>query len=53
MTTEDSFLPDALKDFVFDLHDSFRTSQIPSEQLLNYSSAFRDLTSKVRSFLCF
>jgi translation initiation factor 3 subunit L len=47
MTTEDdSFLPDALKDFVFDLHDSFRTSQIPSEQLLNYSSTFRDLTSK-------
>lgn len=51
-TEEDSFLPDTLKDFVFDLHDSFRTSQIPSEQLLNYGSTFRDLTSKVGFFFC-
>jgi translation initiation factor 3 subunit L len=35
-----------LKDFIFDLHDSVRTSQIPAEQLALYTGSFRELTSK-------
>jgi len=42
----DSCIPDALKDFVFDLHDSVRTSQIASEQAALYSGTFRELTAK-------
>jgi len=42
----DSCIPDALKDFVFDLHDSVRTSQIASEQAVLYSGTFRELTAK-------
>lgn len=49
MTTDDNVLPDALKDFVFDLHDSVRNSQIPAEQVVFYAGTFRDLTSKVRN----
>lgn len=46
MSSDDQCLPVPLKDFVFDLHDSVRTSQIPSEQLAHYTGSFRDLTSK-------
>lgn len=42
----DTCLPDELKDFVFDLHDSVRTSQIASEQLALYGGKFRELTAK-------
>lgn len=42
----DTCIPDELKDFVFDLHDSVRTSQIPTEQLALYSGKFRELTAK-------
>ena len=45
----DTCLPDELKDFVFDLHDSVRTSQIASEQLALYGGKFRELTAKVSS----
>ena len=47
MATSDDLLPDPLKDFIFDLHDSVRNSQIPSEQVAFYSGVFPDLTSKV------
>jgi hypothetical protein len=50
MTVEDN-LPGPLKDFIFDLHDSVRTSQIPSEQLVLYTASFRSLTSKVSEIL--
>lgn len=50
MSTEE-FLPDALKDFIFDLHDSVRTSQIPVEQQNLYNGTFRELTSKVSLFV--
>mmetsp|Transcript_5333 Transcript_5333/g.7771 ORF Transcript_5333/g.7771 Transcript_5333/m.7771 type:complete len:562 (+) Transcript_5333:230-1915(+) len=42
----DSCIPGPLKDFVFDLHDSVRNSQIPSEQTALYTGTFRDLTAK-------
>ena len=42
----DSCIPTPLKDFVFDLHDSVRVSQIPSEQQALYSGSFRELTAK-------
>jgi len=42
----DSCIPDILKDFVFDLHDSVRTSQIPSEQSILYASTFHEITAK-------
>lgn len=41
----DDCLPGPLKDFVFDLHDSVRTSQIPAEQVV-FLGNFRELTSK-------
>jgi len=44
--SSDDCLPGPLKDFIFDLHDSVRTSQIPTEQLTLYTGTFRDLTSK-------
>jgi hypothetical protein len=47
MATSDDLLPDPLKDFIFDLHDSVRNSQIPSEQVAFYAGVFPDLTSKV------
>jgi len=43
---KDSCIPDELKNFVFDLHDSVRTSQIPSEQVNLYGRTFRELTAK-------
>jgi hypothetical protein len=46
-SNDDNCLPDELKDFVFDLHDSVRLSQIPIEQLALYAGKFRELTSKV------
>ncbi len=46
----DECIPDELKDFIFDLHDSVRTSQIPSEQIALYGGKFRELTEKVRLF---
>jgi len=46
MATSDDLLPDPLKDFIFDLHDSVRNSQIPSEQVAFYAGVFPDLTSK-------
>jgi len=49
--SSDDCLPGPLKDFIFDLHDSVRTSQIPAEQLTLYTGSFRDLTSKVSQFL--
>ena len=45
--SSDDCLPGPLKDFIFDLHDSVRTSQIPAEQLTLYTGSFRELTSKV------
>jgi hypothetical protein len=45
--SSDDCLPGPLKDFIFDLHDSVRTSQIPAEQLALYTGSFRELTSKV------
>jgi len=44
----DSCLPAPLKDFVFDLHDSARRSQVPAEQTPLYTGVFRDLSNKVR-----
>jgi translation initiation factor 3 subunit L len=44
--SSDDCLPGPLKDFIFDLHDSVRTSQMPAEQLTLYTGSFRDLTSK-------
>jgi hypothetical protein len=41
-------IPSALRDFLFDLYDSVRTSQIPTEQHTLYTVAFRELTAKVR-----
>ena len=35
-TSDDNCIPDELKDFVFDLHDSVRLSQIPGEQAALY-----------------
>lgn len=46
----DDCLPGPLKDFVFDLHDSVRTSQIPAEQVV-FLGNFRELTSKVNSLI--
>lgn len=46
-SADDSCIPDELKDFVFDLHDSVRSSHIPSEQLALYVGKFRELTAKV------
>ena len=43
----DSCIPAPLKDFVFDLHDSARRSQLPAEQGTLYSGVFRDLSAKV------
>lgn len=44
--SSDDCLPGPLKDFVFDLHDSVRTSQIPSEQHTLYTGTYHDLTKK-------
>lgn len=41
-------IPPALRDFIFDLYDCVRTSQIPTEQYTLYTVGFRDLTAKVR-----
>lgn len=46
-SNDDNCLPDELKDFVFDLHDSIRLSQVPIEQLALYAGKFRELTAKV------
>lgn len=43
---QDLCIPKPLKDFVFNLHDSVRTSQIQSEQCSLYHGTFRDLNSK-------
>lgn len=52
-TAEDSCIPDELKDFIFDLHDSVSTSHIPSEQAALYGGKFRELTAKVSNCRCF
>jgi hypothetical protein len=44
----DSCLPGPLKDFVFDLHDTARRSQLPIEQGTLYNGTFREITAKVR-----
>ena len=44
----DSCISSSIKDFVFDLHDSVRNAQIPSEQLTLYNGTFRELAAKVR-----
>ena len=46
-TSDDNCIPDELKDFVFDLHDSVRLSQIPGEQAALYGGKFREITAKV------
>eukprot|EP00571_Detonula_confervacea_P003376 CAMPEP_0172327414 /NCGR_PEP_ID=MMETSP1058-20130122/59502_1 /TAXON_ID=83371 /ORGANISM="Detonula confervacea, Strain CCMP 353" /LENGTH=544 /DNA_ID=CAMNT_0013044453 /DNA_START=41 /DNA_END=1675 /DNA_ORIENTATION=- len=43
---EDSLFPEAVKDFVFDLHDASRRSFVPSEQQSLYQTTFREITSK-------
>jgi hypothetical protein len=47
MIAEGGGIPSALRDFLFDLYDSVRTSQIPTEQHTLYTVAFRELTTKV------
>lgn len=42
----DSCIPAPLKDFVFDLHDSARRSQVASEQSAQYNGQFTDLSNK-------
>mmetsp|Transcript_32948 Transcript_32948/g.48326 ORF Transcript_32948/g.48326 Transcript_32948/m.48326 type:complete len:521 (+) Transcript_32948:71-1633(+) len=42
----DACLPGPLRDFVFDLHDSCRRSQIASEQTVFYIGTFREITAK-------
>lgn len=42
----DSCIPTAARDFVFDLHDSVRRSQIQEEQANLYNGLFRELHSK-------
>jgi len=42
----DACLPEAVKDFVFDLHDATRRSLIPSEQHSLYTGTFREVTQK-------
>jgi len=42
----DSCISSSIKDFVFDLHDSVRNAQIPSEQLTLYNGTFRELAAK-------
>jgi len=42
----DVALPEALKNFVFDLHDSVTLSQITEEQAKLYETDFRELSSK-------
>ena len=44
----DSCLPQPVKNFVFDLHDSAFRSLLVSEQASLYNGTFRDLSSKVR-----
>jgi translation initiation factor 3 subunit L len=39
-------LPAAVRDFVFDLHDSVTRSHLPAEQSALYGRTFRDLSSK-------
>ena len=47
MSSDDAIYPEAVNDFVFDLHDVSRRSFIPSEQQQLYMSAFREITAKV------
>jgi len=43
----DSFLlPESVKDFIFDLHDSCRRSQNLNEQKSLYTQTLKDITSK-------
>lgn len=45
-TDQDLCIPKPLKDFLFDLHDSVRASQIQSEQCSLYHGTFRELNLK-------
>lgn len=42
----DACIPTPFKDFIFDLHQSVRCSQIPEEQSKLYNGTFRELHSK-------
>jgi len=53
MIAEGGGIPSALRDFLFDLYDSVRTSQIPTEQHTLYTVAFRELTTKVYIYIGF
>ena len=47
MASDRELFPEAVNDFVFDLHDASRRSFIPSEQQSLYQVTFREITTKV------